>query len=411
MFKIVIFSMITVALLSADTFSLGGNKKVVASKTSPQTRVVITTGYGTDKELALKNAFKSAVEQYVGVVVDADTIVKNDKIIKDEILTASNGFIEKYKELSTEKIDGLIEVNIRAIVKSQKVFNAIKNLNITTIKLNGFEDEYAKGKKILSDKENEKVKVLTKTIAKEDAEKILRKEFNKFFSAKSIEEMLTTHIVDVKVKSENMDANDKVPVVVTFDLMFNHDVYTKKVAHLGQVLENLGAKFHAKVDFPYLEDKSLKSKLKRRVKKLRDTDIGIVSPYGEHYKLDVWEFPHDWGDIFPFYEASTMSLSYLIGLFLEIKKQNGDVIISEDINVNNVNNGKRMRYILKSNVSSESYISGFTSKSAKIITPTFFYSNGVYLKRKKKIIFKQVFKLNLDEIKDLGAVTVGIEKK
>ena len=49
------------------------------------------TGVGTDPDKAVQNAFSQAIEQVVGVLVDADTVVKNDQLIRDEVLTYSRG--------------------------------------------------------------------------------------------------------------------------------------------------------------------------------------------------------------------------------------------------------------------------------------------------------------------------------
>ena len=45
----------------------------------------------------MQNAFSEAIEQTVGVLVDAETVVKNDQLIRDEILTYSRGYVEKYE--------------------------------------------------------------------------------------------------------------------------------------------------------------------------------------------------------------------------------------------------------------------------------------------------------------------------
>jgi len=58
----------------------------------------------------------------VGLIVDAETVVKNDEIIKEQILTASNSFISKYEPVGrpTEE-DGLTTVTIRAVVENRQL--------------------------------------------------------------------------------------------------------------------------------------------------------------------------------------------------------------------------------------------------------------------------------------------------
>ena len=59
---------------------------------------------GTTKEEALKDAFRAAVRQVVGEVVDGETLVKNEELVKDQVLTYSDGFIPGHK-ITSEKRD------------------------------------------------------------------------------------------------------------------------------------------------------------------------------------------------------------------------------------------------------------------------------------------------------------------
>ena len=76
-------------------------------------------GVGVNKTAALKDAYRDAIERAVGLYVDAETVVNNDQIVKDQILTQSNAYITDYRELSTERIDVGFEVRILATVKKQ----------------------------------------------------------------------------------------------------------------------------------------------------------------------------------------------------------------------------------------------------------------------------------------------------
>ena len=58
---------------------------------------VNVTGVGLDPATAEKQAVVSAVEQAVGSYLDHEALVKNEKLIYDKILSASNGFVKDYK--------------------------------------------------------------------------------------------------------------------------------------------------------------------------------------------------------------------------------------------------------------------------------------------------------------------------
>ena len=65
------------------------------------------TSDGATKDEAIKNALRTAIEQAYGAFVSANTTILNDELVKDEIVTVSNGSIKEYKVLSEyEKADG-----------------------------------------------------------------------------------------------------------------------------------------------------------------------------------------------------------------------------------------------------------------------------------------------------------------
>lgn len=65
------------------------------------------TSDGVTKDDAIKNALRTAIEQAYGAFVSANTTILNDELVKDEIVTVSNGSIKEYKILSEyEKPDG-----------------------------------------------------------------------------------------------------------------------------------------------------------------------------------------------------------------------------------------------------------------------------------------------------------------
>jgi ribosomal protein S8 len=94
-------------------------------------REVVAEGIGLTPEDALKNAFSRAVESAIGVLVDSTTVVKNDKLIRDEVLTLSNGYIQSYDELSRDKQRGLTSVRIKAQVKVEPLVSRLRELSIT----------------------------------------------------------------------------------------------------------------------------------------------------------------------------------------------------------------------------------------------------------------------------------------
>ena len=105
---------------------------------APATTEVVATGVGLDPDKALKNALMNAVQQVVGAIVDAETLIKNDDIVKDQILTYSDGFVETSQKLYERKRnDGLIEVRISATVKRRQLMEKLKESKVSVARING----------------------------------------------------------------------------------------------------------------------------------------------------------------------------------------------------------------------------------------------------------------------------------
>ena len=120
-------------------FSLGGeqaaapNGAAQPSATAATNQKQITVvGLGLTSEAAEKQAITDAVRQAVGAFIDSNTIVQNEEVIKDRILSVSSGFVKEYKPAAParKREDGLYEITIVATVESSKVVQALKEQNL-----------------------------------------------------------------------------------------------------------------------------------------------------------------------------------------------------------------------------------------------------------------------------------------
>lgn len=106
-------------------------------KEDKNTQVVVAEGVGTSARGALEDAFREAVRQVVGTVVDAQTLIKNDELIEDKVLTYSDGFVRQYKKLSEKERDGLVRIKISALVERRSLVMKLKAANITVKDIDG----------------------------------------------------------------------------------------------------------------------------------------------------------------------------------------------------------------------------------------------------------------------------------
>ena len=72
---------------------------------------VTVSGYGATPEAAERSALQKAVRKAVGEMVDAETIAQNGELIKDKVLTYSDGFVQSKKTISGPEKVRSAEIN------------------------------------------------------------------------------------------------------------------------------------------------------------------------------------------------------------------------------------------------------------------------------------------------------------
>lgn len=100
---------------------------------------VTATGVGKDEASSEKEALISAVKQAVGAFMDAETLIENEEILYDRILTLSDGFVSEYRIVGSPRMrqDGLLETTILAKVKRGDVGDALSSAGLTSAPVDG----------------------------------------------------------------------------------------------------------------------------------------------------------------------------------------------------------------------------------------------------------------------------------
>jgi hypothetical protein len=65
-----------------------------------QTVTLVVSGQGKTKNEAQQNALRSAIEQAYGAFISSKTEVLNDELVKDEIVSVSNGNLNPIQTLN-----------------------------------------------------------------------------------------------------------------------------------------------------------------------------------------------------------------------------------------------------------------------------------------------------------------------
>lgn len=112
----------------------------LASKGQSNNGISLTTnGEGPTPEQAVQNALRSAIEQSFGVFISARTEILNDDLIKDELVTISNGNIQKYEILSQVYFNErkVYFVTVESVVSLENLASFIQQKGFDNISFNG----------------------------------------------------------------------------------------------------------------------------------------------------------------------------------------------------------------------------------------------------------------------------------
>ena len=125
----IIIAVVISLLILGDTHAESG---------PPPLQEVEATGAGASQDEAFRQAVVDAVRQVVGALVSAENVVNNDRVIKDEVLTMSNGFVEKVLNQDKAKLDdGTWQVKLKCIVRKGQLYGKLQKANVPTIKFDG----------------------------------------------------------------------------------------------------------------------------------------------------------------------------------------------------------------------------------------------------------------------------------
>lgn len=269
---------------------------VIYADSAPK-NTIQAIGYGNSEDEALKGAYQNAVEQYVGVLVDSTTIIQNDQLIKNDILTFSNGYIDSYKKLSSKEQMGLWEVKIDAVIKKQNVLEKIKALNIDPIDIKDSEQTYAK--------------VVSQVKSKFDAEDMLVALVKETASDESFQRYTNIRIDSVVLNVE--EATRKyVPVTINYSVVLNWEEYSKITNKFENLFENMGGKLIGteEMDSHFITNPDYQIRYLSRKPNVVSIDIAVMK--NNQLYINTWEFPKSFAAIYPFQSSKYKWIEYEI---------------------------------------------------------------------------------------------------
>ena len=244
-------------------------------------------GTGVDKIEALKDAYCDAIERAVGVYVDAEQMVNNEDLVKDQILTQSNAYIEKYTIVKESKsVDGLIAVTILADVRKRELTRKIRGI-VPSSKID------------LSDvSKNFHAQIVTDFKANDDAVAIVRNELKDLHPVKQLMKitLATAKPVVESVKEDDSLARLWYPVKIEVDAAKYYEEFAPRWSRiLDQIKVAPSKRLDLKNNSQYA--KAYKNAVEKRYGTARKNRAGVMTRCEEARK-PKWAYAgvlEEWG--------------------------------------------------------------------------------------------------------------------
>ncbi|MFP4054759.1 MAG: hypothetical protein ACLFV7_12930 [Phycisphaerae bacterium] len=118
---------LTVLAILAGPAGLGTAPAPAQNGDVPSVKDVVTvvvTGAGTTEEEAIRDAKRKACEKGGGTFIYSQSKAKDFVLIKDTILTRSNGFVQKFEVLKKGEEDGIHRIEAKVVVSVKGIADA-----------------------------------------------------------------------------------------------------------------------------------------------------------------------------------------------------------------------------------------------------------------------------------------------
>ena len=211
---------------STKRSSTEGSRKVLSAEGmafKEAVKVEYGDGHGETADEALKEAMKDVLQKVVGVYVDSDFRMNNDQIIKDEIITHSNGFVDHYKKMEeSDDPNGRGKaVTIKAWVKMRDFVNRMKKIAPRScVAMDG----------VLLDNEIDN---------NVNAETLLRNEFEKFDPVLDLMEIGLVSSIRPEIQSNRDGA---IVLRYVFQIRYSKDKYYQFIRRIEPLFDQISTK-------------------------------------------------------------------------------------------------------------------------------------------------------------------------
>ena len=124
----------TLVLIFPSTFLIGQEP---AHPATDEVKTVESSGTGTDRNEALRQALRTAVEQAIGIFLKSKTVVENYELLSDRILSHSRGFVKTFEIISEGRQGGLYQMTVSADVVIKELENTLVEMKLFSREVEG----------------------------------------------------------------------------------------------------------------------------------------------------------------------------------------------------------------------------------------------------------------------------------
>ncbi len=192
-----------------------------SAQSAADEKEVVVLGIGATESDAKKQAYRSAIQSVIGSMVLSETIVENESLVQDKILSHSDGYVVKSAQIGpTRTISGnLLEVTMRVTVKSEQLKAKLQTENITVAALSG-QSLFAQN--------------VTQEAQTKDASSIIKEKI------KGIPASVLTAQANVQASTQKNLEGGLVALTVPVKLSVDRTAYRKFIGELKKTLQQLG---------------------------------------------------------------------------------------------------------------------------------------------------------------------------
>ena len=95
-----------------------------------QIETVVAFGTGANQEDALYNAKLNAMDQIFGTFISTKTVISNDSIVMNHVISITNGQITNYEILKTDKTENGYIITIKVTTNLQNLVAFCKSIGV-----------------------------------------------------------------------------------------------------------------------------------------------------------------------------------------------------------------------------------------------------------------------------------------